>query len=76
MQDTAYIRCASKITRTRSNAITEAARLGFPVAPYKCPNGGDHWHVGRSIKNSKMFSNDRTRWESLARNQDTEVVHE
>jgi hypothetical protein len=65
-------RCQNKLPLTRDAAITEATRLGYPVAPYRCPNGRDHWHVGNSKGNGQTFHNNRTRWERLARNQGDE----
>jgi len=68
--DTSHIRCYGKVAHDRSAAIEEATRLGYPVAPYKCPNGRDHWHVGGSTKNAKLFHNQRTRWDKQSRNQE------
>ena len=70
MPDTAFARCSGKIQRTRPDAIIEATRIGFPVAPYLCPNGYDHWHVGKSWKNGKLFHNKRDWWEAQPRNQE------
>lgn len=63
--DSPATRCQSKVSHTRDSAIEEAIRLGFPVAPYQCPNGGDHWHTGNSQKNGRLFHINRTRWETL-----------
>lgn len=69
-RDNAVARCPSKIARTRGNAITEALRLGYPVAPYKCPNGKDHWHIGNSRRNARLFHNAHEQWEKKLQNQD------
>ena len=64
-QDRAIARCPTKQPLTRDEALTAAPRLGFPVMPYKCPNGWDHWHIGKSWKRAAMFYKDRERWESV-----------
>jgi hypothetical protein len=67
--DSPSARCFGKIIHTRDDAITEAVRLGYPVAPYKCPNGLDHWHVGNSQRNGNLFHNKREQWEDVAGNE-------
>ncbi len=69
-QSTSVARCPTKIRRTRDDAITVATALHYPVVPYKCPNGHDHWHVGRSVKEAKLFYHDRPAWERKSRNKD------
>jgi len=68
--DSPTARCQSKLPCTRAEAIAEAVRIGFPVAPYLCPNGRDHWHVGNSQKNGALFHTKRERWEGQPRNQE------
>ena len=57
-------RCATKDELSRDSAIARAIEYGFPVVPYKCPNGWDHWHIGKSLHKAKLFYNDRPKWES------------
>ena len=68
--DSPHIRCLGKINLTRKQAIAEATRIGFPVSPYRCPNGHNHWHVGNSKKHGNLFHNHRARWERKPRNQE------
>lgn len=69
-------RCATKIPVSRASAIHTAERLGYPVVPYKCPNGWDHWHVGRSQKGAPKFHNHRDKWEQQRKNQDTNTTED
>ena len=69
-------RCPTKQRYTRPEAIDCAESLGYPVIPYKCPNGWDHWHVGHSMKVAPSFYGHRKRWESRIRNQDGEEVEQ
>ena len=62
--DRAIARCHTKQWLTRDQALVEAPRLGFPVVPYKCPNGLDHWHTGKSHSGAPVFYNHRDKWES------------
>ena len=64
-------RCPTKVPLTRNRAIEIADTIGYPVVPYKCPNGWDHWHTGRSMKGAPEFHNHRDRWARRRRNQDT-----
>lgn len=66
--DRSIARCYTKRVITRDQAITEAERLGYPVVPYKCPNGWNHWHVGASQAEAQIFYKDRPRWERKSRN--------
>ena len=69
-QSTSVARCPTKVRRTRPDALDTATTLGYPVVPYKCPNGHDHWHVGTNRQETKLFYTDRPAWERKARNQD------
>ena len=57
-------RCSTKYALTRDESIVQAVEYGFPVVPYKCPNGWDHWHIGKSHRQAKIFYSNRPRWES------------
>lgn len=57
-------RCPTKNVFSREDAITQAIKHGFPVVPYKCPNGWDHWHVGKAVRKAKVFYNNRPKWET------------
>lgn len=57
-------RCHTKHELSRDDAIARAVEYGFPVVPYKCPNGWDHWHVGKNMRKAKTFYNSRDIWEA------------
>jgi len=63
-------RCPTKRILSRDEAIRVADSMGYPVVPYRCPNGNDHWHVGRSQKKAPEFHNHRDRWVNRKINQD------
>ncbi len=73
--DSNFVKCASKISLDRDAAILEARRLGYPVAPYICPNGHDHWHVGSSTRNGAQFHNHFDAWNDRPRNTLTRCQH-
>ena len=66
----AVARCPTKQRHNRGEAIARAILMGYPVTPYKCPNGWDHWHVGKSRKKALDFYHHRDQWEARRRNQD------
>lgn len=57
-------RCPTKDSLPRNTAITRAVKYGFPVVPYKCPNGWDHWHIGKNTRKAKVFYHNRPKWET------------